>query len=233
MSSYRHNGPTSRIISLIHKLGVDKQGNCVDSAPFFVSTMTGSCRTCLSELDAPVCLPCGHIYCSACLDTHIVGHTSVEQGVHTSWCPYCRDRFPLGKPDSNLKRVPLKFRPYVIAAYRRLFPGEEPDRSEDTPRTKEELRTLRERLKSESRSNRRKEREIKRLNRVLRQRGAVFRGNLRLRDVSDAISNPRLLAFGTPMLRMLVAFAVMKKTPSQALPGWVTLSPAYNQTLMY
>ncbi|KAK0220990.1 hypothetical protein EDD85DRAFT_269261 [Armillaria nabsnona] len=156
--------------------------------------MTGSCSICISEPDTPVCPPCGHVYCSVCLDNHTASYTTIEQGLRTSWCPNCRVPFPLGEPDTNLQYVPPKFRPFVASAIRRLFPGDgsaelESDLTDEVPG----VRKLKRRLRSESKANYRRRKEIERLNerlRVMEDRderakedlAACRRENNRLRD---------------------------------------------------
>ncbi|KAK0223861.1 hypothetical protein IW262DRAFT_1369710 [Armillaria fumosa] len=129
--------------------------------------MTGSCSICISEPDTPVCPPCGHVYCSGCLDNHIASNTTIVQGLRTSWCPNCRVHFPLGEPDSNLQYVAPIFRPFVASAIRRLFLGDgsavELD-SDEVP----DVRKLKRRLRSESKANYRRRKEIEQLNERLR-----------------------------------------------------------------
>ncbi|PBK66402.1 hypothetical protein ARMSODRAFT_1048358 [Armillaria solidipes] len=99
-----------------------------------------------------------------------------------------------GEPDSNLQYVPSKFRPFVASAIRRLFPGDgsaelEPDLTDGVPG----VRKLKRRLRSESKANYRRRKEIERLNERLRivedrdqraqdDRVASLRENSRLRD---------------------------------------------------
>ncbi|KAK0194412.1 hypothetical protein F5146DRAFT_998801 [Armillaria mellea] len=128
--------------------------------------MTGSCSICISEPDTPVCPPCGHVFCSVCLDNHTASYTTIEQGLHTSWCPNCRVPFPLGEPNSSLQHVSPTVRPFITSAIRRLFPGDaspEPD-ADEVPG----LRKLKRRLRSESKANYRRRREIERLDEKLR-----------------------------------------------------------------
>ncbi|KAK0498772.1 hypothetical protein EDD18DRAFT_50355 [Armillaria luteobubalina] len=125
--------------------------------------MTGSCSICISEPDTPVCPPCGHVYCSGCLNNHIASNTTIEQGLRTSWCPNCRVHFPLGEPDSNLQYVAPIFRPFVASAIRRLFPGDGSTVELDSDEMRD-VRKLKRRLRSESKANYRRRKEIEQLN---------------------------------------------------------------------
>ncbi|KIY63199.1 hypothetical protein CYLTODRAFT_426295 [Cylindrobasidium torrendii FP15055 ss-10] len=78
--------------------------------------MSGQCNICLGEFRDPVCIPCGHVYCSECIWECI---SSSEDSAYTASCPSCRTEFPTAIPD--LRALPKKYHPLVMPSVRRLF----------------------------------------------------------------------------------------------------------------
>ncbi|KAJ4474974.1 hypothetical protein J3R30DRAFT_3505645 [Lentinula aciculospora] len=78
--------------------------------------MTGQCTICLSNMQDPVCVPCGHLYCSQCLSDYIA--SSSEDGYNTL-CPTCRAPFPIVSPE--LTCLPKHIHRYITPSIRRVY----------------------------------------------------------------------------------------------------------------
>ncbi|KAJ3717869.1 hypothetical protein C8R42DRAFT_630158 [Lentinula raphanica] len=78
--------------------------------------MTGQCSICLSDWKDPVCIPCGHLYCSPCLLDYIA--SSSEDG-YTTICPTCRAVFPIVSPE--LTCLPKHVHRYITPSIRRVY----------------------------------------------------------------------------------------------------------------
>ncbi|KAG5725038.1 hypothetical protein E4T56_gene12397 [Termitomyces sp. T112] len=105
--------------------------------------MPGECSICLSSFKEPVCIPCGHIYCTQCLADFV--NTPDNESTKAS-CPTCRAQFHLLTPD--LVYLPKKYHEYVMPVVRRVYL--------DLPRysdLKKELKSSRERIKKLEKDN--------------------------------------------------------------------------------
>ncbi|KAJ7314149.1 hypothetical protein JRQ81_006089 [Phrynocephalus forsythii] len=76
-----------------------------DLAPDF------SCAICLECLQEPVALPCGHLYCQACIETLWGAHSS------KLICPQCREKFP------EKRYIPCKLLGTLICRIKGMNPG--------------------------------------------------------------------------------------------------------------
>ncbi|KAF8634205.1 hypothetical protein AX15_001018 [Amanita polypyramis BW_CC] len=79
--------------------------------------MSGNCSICLGTLSEPVCIPCGHVYCTNCLAAHVNSSNDADQ--ITATCPTCRFEFYTVTPD--LTYLPKKYHQYVLPAVRRVY----------------------------------------------------------------------------------------------------------------
>ncbi|KAJ7043778.1 hypothetical protein C8F04DRAFT_1073265 [Mycena alexandri] len=75
-----------------------------------------SCSICLSNLKEPVSVPCGHIYCTECLTSHI---SATSRDGFTSMCPTCREVFNMVRPE--LTCLPKKFHQCIVPSLRRVY----------------------------------------------------------------------------------------------------------------
>ncbi|XP_062994503.1 E3 ubiquitin-protein ligase TRIM69-like [Elgaria multicarinata webbii] len=71
-----------------------------------------SCPVCLEWFWEPVALPCGHLYCQACIETAWGPHSSKPI------CPQCREQF------SEKRYAPCKLLGTLICRIRGMHPGE-------------------------------------------------------------------------------------------------------------
>ncbi|KAE9403501.1 hypothetical protein BT96DRAFT_990161 [Gymnopus androsaceus JB14] len=76
-----------------------------------------TCSICLSDLQDPVCTPCGHIYCSQCLSFHILAARVGERD--TVKCPTCRVPFPIVTPE--LTTLPKHVQRFITPSVRRVY----------------------------------------------------------------------------------------------------------------
>ncbi|KIK56428.1 hypothetical protein GYMLUDRAFT_76156 [Collybiopsis luxurians FD-317 M1] len=76
--------------------------------------MSGQCTICISNLSDPVCIPCGHLYCSQCLSDYI--SSSSEDG-YNSACPTCRAPFSFG----SLTCLPKHVHRFITPSIRRVY----------------------------------------------------------------------------------------------------------------
>ncbi|KAE9405353.1 hypothetical protein BT96DRAFT_1015585 [Gymnopus androsaceus JB14] len=74
------------------------------------------CIICLSNIKDPVCIPCGHLFCSQCLSDYI---SSSSQDGYNSQCPTCRSSFPIVSPE--LTCLPKHFHRYITPSMRRVY----------------------------------------------------------------------------------------------------------------
>ncbi|KAJ7696495.1 hypothetical protein B0H17DRAFT_1007612 [Mycena rosella] len=75
-----------------------------------------SCGICLSRLKEPVSVPCGHVYCTDCLTSHV---SATSPDGFTSTCPSCRETFNMVRPE--LTCLPKKFHQFVVPSIRRVY----------------------------------------------------------------------------------------------------------------
>ncbi|KAJ7504234.1 hypothetical protein B0H11DRAFT_1981311 [Mycena galericulata] len=80
-----------------------------------------SCGICLSRLNEPICVPCGHVYCSDCVSAH-VGATSADG--FSAACPACREPFYTVRPE--LSCLPKPFHKFALPSLRRVYIDLEP-----------------------------------------------------------------------------------------------------------
>ncbi|KAI5995575.1 hypothetical protein EDD15DRAFT_2254994 [Pisolithus albus] len=73
------------------------------------------CGICLEALEKPVCTPCGHIHCEACLRNHIISGDDALKSI----CPTCRQEFHIAIPD--LAVVPEKYHDFILPTIRKLY----------------------------------------------------------------------------------------------------------------
>ncbi|KAF8806899.1 hypothetical protein BYT27DRAFT_7100947 [Phlegmacium glaucopus] len=78
--------------------------------------MTINCSICLNIFKEPVCLPCGHIYCSNCLSDHI--NAPPTKGM-TASCPECRTNFNIFTPE--LACLPRQYHQFILPSIRRVY----------------------------------------------------------------------------------------------------------------
>ncbi|KAF9024664.1 hypothetical protein BDZ89DRAFT_1068932 [Hymenopellis radicata] len=113
--------------------------------------MTTKCSVCLESYHDAVSIPCGHIFCSACLHSHI-GKT-VQDGT-TASCPTCRKDFSFVTPDSALIMKPLQ--KFVYPGIRKVYV--DVDRSEinnleaELEQCRRQIRTLTHQAEAERKS---------------------------------------------------------------------------------
>lgn len=82
------------------------------STPFEDLTPDFACSVCLEWFWEPVSLPCGHLYCQACIET-VWGIPDSELV-----CPQCRKQFP------ERRYTPCKLLGTLIHRIRGISPGE-------------------------------------------------------------------------------------------------------------
>ncbi|KAJ7781940.1 hypothetical protein DFH07DRAFT_1017792 [Mycena maculata] len=75
-----------------------------------------SCGICLSRFNEPVCVPCGHVYCTDCLATHVAA-TSPDG--FAAACPACREPFHTVRPE--LTCLPKPFHKFALPSLRRVY----------------------------------------------------------------------------------------------------------------
>ncbi|KAK0501647.1 hypothetical protein EDD18DRAFT_1143685 [Armillaria luteobubalina] len=78
--------------------------------------MSSQCTICLCDYKEPVSIPCGHVYCMACLSDYI---SSSGKDGFTAKCPTCRAKFTIVVPE--LHSVAKHFHRYVTPSIRRVF----------------------------------------------------------------------------------------------------------------
>lgn len=85
------------------------------------------CYICLEEYKRPVCLPCGHIYCSECL-IKAVQAIKPARTIHS--CPLCRGQYSIAP--INISAIPPHLRPFVTPSIRRVFMSDDSDSTDAT-----------------------------------------------------------------------------------------------------
>ncbi|KAJ7252672.1 hypothetical protein C8J57DRAFT_1722859 [Mycena rebaudengoi] len=74
------------------------------------------CSICVESFKAPVCLPCGHIFCRECIARTV---DSVDASSIQHFCPACRAPYNVVAPDPSL--VPSHLRPHLLPQIRPVF----------------------------------------------------------------------------------------------------------------
>ncbi|KAF8075142.1 hypothetical protein FPV67DRAFT_617201 [Lyophyllum atratum] len=91
-----------------------------------MSATMPACGICIEDLDKPVALPCGHLFCSECIGraaNAIVPYTTLHV------CPMCRSSYSIANIDTT--PVPAHLRSHLLPSIRRLYP----DIPNQAPRT--------------------------------------------------------------------------------------------------
>jgi len=76
-----------------------------------------TCAICIDTLKSPVALPCGHVYCNACISEAINATASPSSPI--TCCPTCRE--PVSTVTPNPLLIPPHLRPYILPPFRRLY----------------------------------------------------------------------------------------------------------------
>ncbi|KAJ7281303.1 hypothetical protein C8J57DRAFT_1711063 [Mycena rebaudengoi] len=74
------------------------------------------CSICFESFKAPVCLPCGHIFCREGIARTV---DSVDASSIQHFCPACRAPYNVVSPDPSL--VPSHLRPHLLSQIRPVF----------------------------------------------------------------------------------------------------------------
>ncbi|KAJ7252677.1 hypothetical protein C8J57DRAFT_1137847, partial [Mycena rebaudengoi] len=74
------------------------------------------CSICFESFKAPVCLPCGHIFCRECIARTV---DAVDACSIQHFCPACRAPYNVVSPDPSL--VPSYLRPHLLPQIRPVF----------------------------------------------------------------------------------------------------------------
>ncbi|PFH50279.1 hypothetical protein AMATHDRAFT_94993, partial [Amanita thiersii Skay4041] len=74
-----------------------------------------ACNICPKNLDSPVCLPCGHIFCDDCIQRAI---RAIAPFTTFHQCPVCQTPYSTGYIDPTT--VPPPLRPNVLPSVRKL-----------------------------------------------------------------------------------------------------------------
>ncbi|KAF8892183.1 hypothetical protein BD779DRAFT_1511383 [Infundibulicybe gibba] len=77
--------------------------------------MSMKCSICLSGFREPVCLPCGHLYCTKCLSDHVNIPDSDDSYAS---CPTCRAAFNTGP---FLTCLPKRYHQFIHPSVRRIY----------------------------------------------------------------------------------------------------------------
>ncbi|KAJ7580225.1 hypothetical protein C8J56DRAFT_962573 [Mycena floridula] len=80
-----------------------------------------SCSICIDDLKSPVALPCGHIFCHACICRAI---NAIKPILPLQHCPSCRAVYTIVNVDPSL--FPPHLRPHLQPSIRRLYLDSEP-----------------------------------------------------------------------------------------------------------
>ncbi|PPR07003.1 hypothetical protein CVT24_011089 [Panaeolus cyanescens] len=75
-----------------------------------------TCRICLEDLQRPVSLPCGHIFCTQCIVKSV---QAVQSYTALHNCPICRSLYNIAPLNPSV--VPAHLRPFVTPSIRRVF----------------------------------------------------------------------------------------------------------------
>ncbi|KAJ3561180.1 hypothetical protein NP233_g10352 [Leucocoprinus birnbaumii] len=75
-----------------------------------------SCCICLEDLDSPVSLPCGHVFCQECLKRAV---QAIQPYSTLHACPTCRSHYFITPLD--ITTVPPHLRPHVTPSIRRVY----------------------------------------------------------------------------------------------------------------
>jgi len=92
-----------------------------------------TCAICLDALKVPMSLPCGHVYCHACISDTIKVVASSTSSLAIC-CPTCRE--PVSTVTPNPLFVPSHLRPYILPPFRRIYlnvPASTPGSTDSDP----------------------------------------------------------------------------------------------------
>lgn len=89
-----------------------------------------SCCICLEDLNSPVSLPCGHVFCYECLK-RAVQVIRPYSTLHT--CPTCRMLYFITPLD--ISTVPLHLRPHITPSIRKVYLDLPPKDTNSGPKT--------------------------------------------------------------------------------------------------
>jgi len=103
------------------------------------------CHICLDNLDVPVSLPCGHIFCKQCI-LRAVEAVKQYSSLHT--CPECRSFYTVAPLDFTT--VPAHLRPYLTPSVRKLYLGPSTEGNGALASSSSSLNTEIARLKAEN-----------------------------------------------------------------------------------
>ncbi|KAK0466874.1 uncharacterized protein EV420DRAFT_1698881 [Desarmillaria tabescens] len=172
LDDVRTDGPTSRIISLGRKEAMMKEPTLASLDSLNLTILRVHYDWLMQHLHLRARYTC----LSAA--TYTVQHAWIT--ISRAIPPLSKAYIPLGaqtvesdflwesQTATSLHHVPLKFRPFITSAVRRLFPGEGSGEPEPESRGSEGIRKLKRLLKSKSKANYRRRKEIERLNDALR-----------------------------------------------------------------
>ncbi|KAJ3893450.1 hypothetical protein GG344DRAFT_43315 [Lentinula edodes] len=85
------------------------------------------CNICIDELNAPVCLPCGHVFCGSCIVRTV---NTIKPATSLQPCPTCRRLYSIINVDPST--IPPPIRPHLVPSIRKLYLGETNTKSWDS-----------------------------------------------------------------------------------------------------
>ncbi|KAG5725073.1 hypothetical protein E4T56_gene12401 [Termitomyces sp. T112] len=94
-----------------------------------LSVRHACCGICTEELNAPVALPCGHLFCEECISRAVeavIPFTTLHS------CPACHASYNIA--DVDISSVPAQLRPHILPSIRRLC-TDFPNGKSEEPRT--------------------------------------------------------------------------------------------------
>ncbi|KAE9397773.1 hypothetical protein BT96DRAFT_61251 [Gymnopus androsaceus JB14] len=87
-----------------------------------------TCNICIDTLKEPVSLPCGHVFCAACIVRAV---NTIKPPTTIQPCPTCRTMYSIVHVDPSM--VPHSIRPHVVPSIRRLYLEEANTQSSPSP----------------------------------------------------------------------------------------------------
>ncbi|KAJ3876163.1 hypothetical protein F5051DRAFT_412331 [Lentinula edodes] len=85
------------------------------------------CNICIDELNEPVCLPCGHVFCGSCIVRTV---NTIKPATSLQPCPTCRRLYSIINVDPST--IPPPIRPHLVPSIRKLYLGETNTKSWDS-----------------------------------------------------------------------------------------------------